>query len=160
MMMRQITSSSSRCVSVRPHACAAVGRSGRGATVATQKRRRSSGLIASISSSSKPSSTLCAAASSPSSSDGSSLSLFQALHDAATVSAAVDSEEKTFSAIACAVAKFAATAALLSAIAWVLLPSGSALAAATKACCKKGGAAAASSFSIAETAKGEELGEN
>ena len=123
--------------------------------MATQKRGQSSGLIPSISS--RPSSTLCAAAS-PSSSDRSRPSPLEARAEAVACIAVDSAEKETFSALARAVAKFAATAALLSAIAWVLLPSGSALAAATKACCKKGGAAAAaaaSSFSIAETAKSE-----
>ena len=103
-----------------------------------------------------PSSTLCAAAASPSSpSDRSRLSPLEVQALSFETGSAVDSKKKNF-ALARAVVRFAATAALLSAIAWVALPSGSALAAATKACCKKGAAAAsASSFSIAEAAKSE-----
>ena len=162
MTMSTSSGSLCRCVSASPSSAAA-GQSGWRATLATTRTRmlrQTNGLmIASISSSRQTSSsTLCAAAPPSSSNDRPRLSPLeiQALPEAVTVST-VDSEKKDFSALARAVVKFAATAALLSAIAWVVLPSGSALAAATKACCKKGAAAIAStsSFSIAETAKSE-----
>ena len=156
VMMPIAISSSSRCIPVP----AAAGRSGssssRGAATARrrpQRRRQSNGLMASF-----PSATLLRAAAASSSSDRSGLSpsveeAQPLLEDVVTA----DSEKKSLAALARAVAKFAVTAALLSAVAWVFLPSGSSLAAATKACCKKGGAtvASVSSFSIAETAKSE-----
>ena len=165
MMMSSSSSSSYRCVCASPASGAAAGQSGRRPRTGLL-RHQTNGLKASISSSRQSPSTLLGAAAprSSSSDDRSRLSSPLQIQAAAflpeSVSAvnAVDSHRKknNFSALARAVVKFAATAALLSAIAWVVLPSGSALAAATKACCKNGAAAAsASSFNIAETAKSE-----